>query len=143
MYTHTHTPTSCLTMSPRERMNILWECLALINVLGAVAGSAQSADCTRLRCAIRGYSNICKLHTHLQIAKIQQKRAGHLMKIVCISSLDRTFKTTIGIFTGTNSNYPIVSLTSLNNIILFIITSNTCFKITFCCQRVHFNTKPR
>ena len=62
--------------------------------------------------------------------------AGHLMKIVCISSSDRTFKITNGIltngiFTGKNLNYTIVSSTSLN--ILIIITSNTRFKITFHC----------
>ena len=33
LYIH-NTPTSNLTMSPRERMNIIWECLALIDVLG-------------------------------------------------------------------------------------------------------------
>ena len=42
---HAHR-THVYTMSPRERFNILWECLALIDVLGAVAGSAQSADRT-------------------------------------------------------------------------------------------------
>ena len=35
-------------------MNILWECLALKDVLGAVAGSAQSAD----GCKICRYSSI-------------------------------------------------------------------------------------
>ena len=67
---YTHKPTSCLTISPRERMNIL--CLALVDVLGAVAGSAQSADCARLRCAILGYSKIRRLRRSSKCA--QQKR---------------------------------------------------------------------
>ena len=71
-------------------------------------------------------------------ANAPNRRAGRLMKIVCISSSDRTFKITIGILTGKNLNYPIVSSTYLN--ILIIITSNTRLKITFRC---HFNRKPR
>ena len=59
-----HTPTSCLTMSPRERINILWECIVLIDVLDAVVVSAQSAFCARLRCTLED----------LQIAQIQQMR---------------------------------------------------------------------
>ena len=78
LHTHTartciHTPTSCLTISPRERMNILWECLALIDVLGAVAGSAQSADCARLHCAIFGNSKICRLRKSRKCAQQTRK----------------------------------------------------------------------
>ena len=65
-------------------------------------------------------------------ANALNRRAGRLMKIVCISSSDRTLKITIGIFTGKKFNYPIVSSTYLN--ILIIITSNTRFKIPFRCQ---------
>ena len=73
--TCTHTqPTSSLIMSPRKRMNILWEYFAFIDVLCAVVGSAQSADFARLHCAILGYSKICRLRTHLRIMQIQQMR---------------------------------------------------------------------
>ena len=122
---YTHTPTSCLTMSPRERMSIQWECLAFIDVLCAVAGSAQYADFARLRCAILEYSKICRLRIHLQFAQIQQmrpnRRAGPLMKIVCISSSDRTFKITICIFTGQNLSYPIGSTSKDTNMLLALL----------------------
>ena len=74
-------------------------------------------------------------------ANAPNRRAGRLMKIVCISSSDRIIKITIDIFTGKNLNSPIVSSTYLN--IFIIITSNTRFKITFRCQCAHFSITPR
>ena len=43
-------------------MNILWECLALIDVLSAIAGSAQYAD----GCAICRYSSIRGLRSAIE-----------------------------------------------------------------------------
>ena len=115
-------------------MNIIWECLALIDVLGAVAESWQSVDCARLRCNPRTLENLKIAHPSADCAypvNAPNRRVGHLMKIVCINFSDRTFKIAIAIFTGKIFNYPIVSSTSLN--ILIIITNNTRFKIMFCC----------
>ena len=81
-------------MSPRERMN---ECLAFLdlrNLQISLDCAAQSLDTRK--------SADCA-----DPANALNRRAGPLMKIVCISSSDRTFKITVVIFTCQNLSYPI------------------------------------
>ena len=54
-------------------------------------------------------------------ANALNRRAGPLMKIVCISSSDRTFKITIGIFTGKNLSYPIDSTSKDTRMLLALL----------------------
>ena len=54
-------------------------------------------------------------------ANAPNRRAGPLMKIVYISSSDRTFKITIGIFTGQNLSYPICSPTKDTRMLLALL----------------------
>ena len=54
-------------------------------------------------------------------ANAPHRRAGPLMKIVCISSSDRTFKITIGIFTGQNLSYPIGSTSNDTRMLIALL----------------------
>ena len=91
---------------------------------GAVAGSAIALDCAAQSSDIRISVQIAHPSADCaDPANVPNRCIGRLMKIVCISSSGWTFKITIDIFTGKNVNYPIVSSTSLN--ILIIITSNS------------------
>ena len=54
-------------------------------------------------------------------ANVPNRRAGPLMKIVCISSSDRTFKITISIFTGQNLSYPIGSTSKDTRMLLALL----------------------
>ena len=54
-------------------------------------------------------------------ANAPNRRAGPLMKIVCISSSDRTFNMTIGIFTCQNLSYPIGSTSKDTRMLLALV----------------------
>ena len=54
-------------------------------------------------------------------ANAPNRRAGPLMEIVCISSLDRTFKITIGRFTCQNLSYPIGSTSKDTRMLLALL----------------------
>ena len=123
--THTHAHLMSDHVSPRKNEHTM-----------GMFGVHRRVVCSCWICTICRFRLIAlrnpRILENLPIAQIQQmsycadpanapnRGAGPLMKTVCISSSDRTFKITIGIFTGQNLSYPIGS-TSKDTIMLLAL----------------------
>ena len=122
--THTHAHLMSDYVSPRKNEHTM-----------GMFGDHTRVVCSCWICAICRFRSIALRNPlildNLQIAhpsadcadpaNAPNRRAGALMKIVCISSSARTFKITIGIFTGQNLSYPIGSTSRDTRMLLALL----------------------